>query len=293
MSRLLGKVAVITGGTRGLGLATARAFLAEGADVVVGSRSPASVERAVTSLGASERASGLLCDVADLAQVEALCAHAEARFGRLDVWVNNAGLSAPYGPTAAVPPDAFERVVRTNVLGTYHGSIVALHRFLPRHQGKLINILGRGDRQPVPLQNAYAASKAWARHFTLALAREERASGVGIFAFNPGLMFTDLMGETEAVAGYEARLRPLATVMRLWGRPPEEPAQRLVWLASSATDGKTGLDLRVLTPAAMVGGVLRAAGRRLARRPEPLFALHTRTVPPAGRSSSSGSTSGR
>lgn len=280
MTGLAGRVVVVTGGTRGLGLATARALLAEGASVIVASRSAEAVERSVADLGGGSVA-GMACDVAELTQVEALLAHAVERFGDVDVWINNAGLSAPYGPTAHVPTELFERVVRTNVLGTYHGSVVALRFFLPRRHGKLINILGRGDRQPVPLQNAYASSKVWVRNFTLALAREYRESGVGVFAFNPGLMYTDLIEGAEAVAGYEQRLRPLETVMRLWGQPPEVPAARLAWIASAATDGKTGLDLRMLTPRTMVLGLLREAARRVGRKPGRSLVLRTRTVPPA------------
>ena len=280
--RLDGKVVVITGATRGLGLATAAAMLDAGASVIVSSRSPQAVEKALTGLTEGGRpADGRACDVGDLSQVEALLSFVLQRFGRLDVWISNAGVSAPYGPTAHVPTESFEQVVRTNILGTYHGSVVALRHLLPLQHGKLINILGRGDRQPVPLQNAYASSKAWVRNFTLALAREYRDSGVGIFAFNPGLMFTSLIEGAEAVEGYEHRLRPLETVMRLWGQPPEGPAERLVWLASAATDGKTGLEVQLLTSRAMAIGVLREVARRVTRRPGRSVTLQTRSVPSA------------
>jgi glucose 1-dehydrogenase len=282
MGVLEGKVAVITGGTRGFGLAIAQAYGRQGAAIVLASRSAEPVERAVASLRAEGvQASGLTCDVGDVAQVEALAAHAVNTFGHFDIWVNNAGVAAPYGPTIHIPPEAYVRAVQTNVLGTYYGSLVALRYSLPRRAGKLINLLGRGDREPVPMQTAYAASKAWVRNFTLALAREYQASGVGIFAFNPGLMFTDLMTRIEAVAGYEERLEPLKMVMRLWANPPEVPARKAVWLASSATDGRTGLEVRELTPARLAAGLLHEAIRRLAHRPVPPVTLTVRTVPSA------------
>src|SRR5574341_234567 len=97
---LQGKVAVITGGTRGLGLAIAQAYAREGAAVVVTSRSTAAVDQTVSSLQAeAAQAIGRPCDVGELSQVEALTVHALEAFGYLDVWVNNAGISAPYGPT--------------------------------------------------------------------------------------------------------------------------------------------------------------------------------------------------
>lgn len=279
---LQGKVAVITGGTRGLGLAIAQAYAREGAAVVVASRSAAAVEQTVSSLQAEgAQAIGRPCDVGELSQVEALAADALEAFGHLDVWVNNAGVSAPYGPTMHITPEEIAQVVRTNMLGVYYGSLVALRYFLPEGRGKLINVLGRGARQPVPFQNAYAASKAWNRSFTLALAREYRETEVGIFAFSPGLVDTDLLRKVEVVAGYEERVKPLKTVMRLWANPPEVPAGKALWLASSATDGRTGLDIRVLGTAGMVGGVLREGWRRLMRRPAAPIELSVTSVPAA------------
>ncbi len=282
MGSLNGKVVVITGSSRGLGLAMARALTAEGAAVVVSSRSAQVVDQAVQSLRqGGAQAGGVACDVSDLAQVEALGAYAVSTYGRFDAWINNAGISAPYGPTMHLPPEEFVAVVQTNVLGTYHGSLVAMRHFYPRNAGTLINILGRGDSGPVPFQNAYTASKIWVKSFTRALASEYRATGVGVYAYNPGLMITDFLTDVRAVAGYDQRLQPLKTVMRLWGNPPEVPAQKVVWLVSQATDGKTGLVVKELGPLRLAGGLAREGVRRLLRRPEPDVPLHVGTVPPA------------
>lgn len=278
-NKLRGKVAVITGGTRGLGRAIAEAYAREGAAVIVASRSVESVRATVEALrAAGHQADGLPCDVGDAEQVRALAERARAAFNGLDIWVNNAGVSGVYGPTLRTPPARFGQVVQTNIYGTYHGSTVALEHFLEQGRGKLINLVGRGDKGPVPFQSAYASSKAWVRSFTLALAGEYRSSGVGIFAFNPGLVITDLLTEVDVAVGHEASLRPLDTVIALWGEPPEVPARKAVWLASRATDGKTGLAVSVLTRRRLVYGVLRAGYRRLARRPAAAPPVHPRPV---------------
>jgi NAD(P)-dependent dehydrogenase (short-subunit alcohol dehydrogenase family) len=150
---------------------------------------------------------------------------------------------------------------------------------VPRSTGKLINLLGRGDSGPVPNQNAYGSSKYWVKSFTLALAREYKTSGVGIYAFNPGLVDTDLLHQLDVIEGWEQKVSPLRAVMRLWANPPDVPAQRALWLASPATDGKTGLNVNVLNRRALVGGLFREAGRRLRGAPGIDNSLEITSVP--------------
>ena len=284
MSRAFaGKVAVVTGSTRGLGKAMAHAFLEEGAAVVVSGRSPEAVGQASAELGSlGAHVFGQACDVASREQVHALAEAALQQFGQLDIWVNNAGLSAPYGPTLAVAPEVFEGVVGTNILGVYHGAMEALGIFVPRGSGKLINMLGFGDRGSAPLQNAYGASKSWIRAFTRSLADEYQSSGIGVFAFNPGLVRTDLTLRPTAVAGYEGRLGgAFVAVLRMWSSPPELPARKAVWIASSATDGRTGLEVRFGGPGRLLLGALGEIGRRVTRRPGPEVSIQIETVQPA------------
>ena len=277
---LTNRVAVITGSSRGLGFATAKAYLEAGASVVVSSRSESSVQAALAKLQPySSMVSGYPCDVGELVQVEALATHALQTFGQLDIWVNNAGISGPYGPTVEVPAPRFKQVLQTNIWGTYHGSLVALRHFLRQDKGKLINILGRGERNLTASQASYGTSKAWVKAFTLTLAEEHKASKVGIFAYNPGLMYTDLVQQVEVMAGHETELGGLNTVMRMWAKPPAEPAQTLVRLASSATDGQKGKVVRETTLLHILRGALGEGLRRLMGRSSDELLFELETVP--------------
>jgi glucose 1-dehydrogenase len=278
---LAGKVAVVTGSTAGLGLAIARAYGEAGAAVMVAGHVPGEVERAVAWLRArGATVAGRSCDVRELSQTLALAEAATSELGPLDIWVNNAGVTATQGPTAAVAPECFTRVVATNILGTYHGSLAALRHMGPRGRGKLINIVGQGERKPNPYGNAYGASKAWIRQFTLALAAEERARGVGVFTLNPGLLDTALTRQMTVVAGYEGRARAFDRVARLLAAPAEESARLALWLAGPATDGRTGLELRAPVLHRLLRGLVREAARAALRLPAPPRVGYT-TVPPA------------
>jgi NAD(P)-dependent dehydrogenase (short-subunit alcohol dehydrogenase family) len=128
------------------------------------------------------------------------------------------------------------------------------------------------------MQNAYAASKAWIKSFTLALAEEYKGSGVGIYAFSPGMMDTEMLLDVEVVSGYEDRLKSFKTVVQVLSQPPQAPAAQAAWLASAGTDGRTGLLLRSLTPRWMVGHMLRLGWDRLLKRPARSLEIQIRPV---------------
>jgi NAD(P)-dependent dehydrogenase (short-subunit alcohol dehydrogenase family) len=282
MGILAGKVAVITGSTRGLGFAIAQAYAREGAAVVLSGRSVEAVEQALATLRQQGgHIIGQATDVSELAQVKELAALARETYGSLDIWVNNAGQSDVFGPATLVDPLRYKRVLETNIFGTYHGSLVALNCFAAQGKGKLINILGRGDKGLAPYQSAYGSSKSWVRSFTLTLAKENKSNaGLGIYAFNPGLMDTDLVRHVEVVQGYGEKLKGFGTILRMWANAPAVPAEKAVWLASSATDGKTGLEINLLGPRKILGGLAREQGRKLFRQPGPDGDITLTTVEP-------------
>ncbi|AMM33910.1 hypothetical protein SA2016_3247 [Sinomonas atrocyanea] len=261
---LEGRVAVVTGSTRGLGLAMARLLGRHGATVVIASRSEAHVRAARDLLQAEGLAvHGRRCDTGSLADVEALRDEALG-YGTVDIWVNNAGTAGIYGPTASTPPDDFERVVRTNILGTFHGARTALPVFLAQGHGDLVNLYGQGDRGPVAQQNAYASSKRWVRQFTETLQLETKGTGVRVHGLNPGLVMTDLLGHVSSQRGYEQRLGALQVVVGLWGQTPDDAARPLLRLVT--TEAAEFRDLRGPTLVArglrnLLAGRLRRAHR--------------------------------
>jgi glucose 1-dehydrogenase len=281
MQKLDGKVAVVTGASRGLGLAIARLFAQQGARVVLSARSSDTVQKSAAELRAAGfQAEACTCDVSDLNQIEALADFTLEKFGHFDIWVNNAGVGGPYGVTLNLAPEDFKSVLFTNIFGVYHGSITAMRHFLPRKSGKLINILGAGDRGPAPNQNAYGSTKSWIRVFTLALAKEYKDSGVGVFALQPGLMDTDLLTEVVTYAEYEKRLQSVMPfLIRAIGKQPAIPARKALWLASSATDGRTGLYVRSGSLFNTLGGFLREGVSRLLRLPARKIEIHTKILP--------------
>lgn len=282
MGLLQGKVAVVTGSSRGLGFSIAQAFAQEGASVIISSRSDASVEKAVVAFQSRGfPVGGICCDVGEFDQVETLAAYAIEQFDGLDIWVNNAGLSCPMGPTAHIPTEMFTALIRTNILGAYHGSVVAMRRFVPQGSGKLINLVGRGERKPIPLQNPYASSRAWVRNFTLAMAHEYKASGVGVFLLNPGLVETDMYRNLHFIQGYEHNVNVLRVVQRFFLNQPDVPARKAVWLASSATDGRTGLYISVIGPGRLFKGLAQEALRIIRRQAPPPFNPNITVVEPS------------
>ena len=286
MNTLKGKVAVVTGASRGLGKAITTLFAREGAQVVLSARSEADIEQNAAALRAEGlEASAFPCDVSDPQQVEGLARFAIEKYGGFDIWVNNAGTAGPYGASLDLSADQFLSVLRTNIFGDYYGSVTAMRHFLPRKSGKLINILGAGSKKPVPNQNAYGSTKAWIRVFTLALASEYKQSGVGVYALQPGLMETELLTEIVTFENHEKRLRGfMPFLIRAGGKKPEVAARKALWLASPATDGKTGLDVRVGSQFSFLIGFLREGLRNLFKLPIRRVEMNIKVIPSAFQS---------
>ena len=187
--------AVITGSTKGIGHAMARELLARGHDVVVSGRSRVSVDEAVGTLaaaGGTGRVVGQATDVSDELQVQALWDRAVAEFGRVDLWINNAGVAHTTEPVVDTAADDVRAMVTTNMYGTIFGSQVAARGFLAQGSGKLFNVLGGGsDGRIRPGMGVYSATKRGLDLFTRALIKETKDSGLLVGQVRPGILISD------------------------------------------------------------------------------------------------------
>ncbi|MBI2543855.1 MAG: SDR family oxidoreductase [Candidatus Rokubacteria bacterium] len=236
--RLDGRVAVVTGASRGLGRAMALALAEAGADLALAGRSKPDLEETahqVERMG--RRALVVPTDVRVLAEVEALVARALADLGRLDILVNNSGV-AHVAPLAEMPPQEWERMLDTNLTGVFNGCRAAAPHFLAAKRGKVINIASVMAAVGLSGYTSYAATKGGVVAFTRALAVEWARRNVQVNAIAPGWFLTEM--NAHAFADESLRERLLRDVpMRRTGQA-EEIGPLVVYLASPASDFMTG-----------------------------------------------------
>lgn len=187
---LNGRVVLITGGSRGLGLAMAEAFAGEGANLVICARDPATLERArahLTGLGAEVLA--LPCDVTDREQVDMLVRRALSHYGHVDVLVNNAGIIT-VGPLESQTPEDFAESMDVMYWGVFNTTWALLPHMRARRFGRIVNITSIGGKVAVPHLSSYCAAKFAAAGFSEALKAEVAKDGIAVTTVVPGLMRT-------------------------------------------------------------------------------------------------------
>ena len=196
------RVVVVTGSTRGIGYGLANAFLAQRCAVVINGRTAASVDAAVQSLAADHPTGQILGasgDIGVAAQVQALWDATMARFGRVDIWINNAGLETARALLWDVTPAEIDQVVTTNLAGTLHGCRVAIRGMAAQGGGYVYNMEGFGsDGRVAPGLTTYAATKAGITYLTNALVEETKDLPVKVGSINPGMVLTDMLRDSIA-----------------------------------------------------------------------------------------------
>jgi 3-oxoacyl-[acyl-carrier protein] reductase len=189
---LHGQVAVITGAGRGIGRAISLKLAELGAHAVVSGRSRPALEQTANAIkDAGGETSAIRCDVTDLQAVELLAKQIEQNFHRLDVLVNNAGISGPSGPLLELPPDAWEQVMNTNLRGVYYSIRALAPLMVKARAGHIINISSLAGKNPVANLAAYSASKWGLNGLTYSVAEELRAHSIRVSVVCPGSVHTD------------------------------------------------------------------------------------------------------
>jgi NAD(P)-dependent dehydrogenase (short-subunit alcohol dehydrogenase family) len=239
--RLEGRVAIVTGASRGLGRAMAVALAEAGADVAVAARAKTELEETARLVAATgRRAIAVPTDVTDYAQVETLVRRAVGELGGLHVVVNNSGI-ARVAPVAEMSPEDFRATLEVNLVGVFHGCRAAAAHLIGQKCGKIINIASVLGQVGLPGYSAYAASKSGVMGFTRALSAEWARHGIQVNALAPGWFVTEM--NAEAFGDPRVRERLLRDVpLRRTGRL-DEIGPLVVYLAAPASDFMTGQTL--------------------------------------------------
>ena len=241
--RLQGKVAIITGGSRGIGYATADAFLREGATVIITASSPANAEKAVAKLKEAHpnaTVAGISPDLSSLESVRNEFIIATAKYGCVDILVNNAGVSEST-PFLQYTEEAFDKVMDLNVKGVFNATRAAADCMVARGSGVILNTSSMVSIYGQSSGFAYPASKFAVNGLTVSLARELGPKGIRVNAVAPGITETDMM---KAVPKEVIEPMIAQIPLRRMGQP-EDIANAFVFLASQEASYITGVILSV------------------------------------------------
>ncbi len=202
------KTIVITGSSRGIGFGLAENFLRQGQQVILNGRNPDSLDMALETLAKdfpSASMAKIAGDMGNYSQAAALWDFAVERFGKVDIWINNAGIAQSQSAFWELDPDVIQALIQTNITGAMYGAIVALKGFQEQGWGAFYNMEGLGsDGRRVEGLTLYGTSKRALNYLTDSLAAEVKGTDIIVGAISPGMVLTDLI------------------LKRYKGRPPEE-----------------------------------------------------------------------
>lgn len=275
MQKMKDKIVVITGSTRGYGYTIAEAMLKAGATVVVTGRSKGAIDRAVNSLSGFGSVSGEQLEVKDEAQVHDVVQRVIEKFGRIDIWINNAGYSSSAGMVLDIDPQEALDMFLVNDLGAMYCTQAVMPHMSARKAGTLVNIYGNGSfLRPATPTGLYGTTKAWLTSFTRSLAKELAGSGIKVLGFSPGMLLTDMLTSPRVVGerGKELMKR-YDFVLRFLAGEPNVAAEKLVQAVSSQK--KEFEEVRLFKPWTPMLGLLRVAWENITKTGKtPKYELH-------------------
>jgi len=230
------KVVLITGASRGIGAAAARAFAAAGAKVALVARSAEQIESLAAEIGAN--AIAITCDVASYDDVVSAIAQTEDAFGPLDVFIGNAGILDPISHLSEADPDAWGKTIDVNLKGVFNGMRAAIPGMIERGAGTIITISSGAAHGPVEAWSSYCSSKAGAYMLTRCADKEARDKGLRIMGLSPGTVATGMQRDIKA-----SGINPVSQLEWSDHIPAEWPAQALVWMCTPDADEFCGADI--------------------------------------------------
>ena len=239
-----GRIALVTGASRGIGRAIAMLFARHGAAVVASSRRLDGCEAVAAEIRAGGgSALALACHIGDVGQIAATFREIDARFGRIDILVNNAAANPYFGPAVAMDLAAFQKTVDVNIRGYFCASVEAGRRMIAQGRGAVVNVASVNAFRPIEGQAVYSMTKAAIVNLTQGLAKEWGRHGVRVNAIVPGLVETKFAAALHTDPERRAiseRLTPLGRIAQ-----PDEIAGAALYLVSDAASFTTGSCLTV------------------------------------------------
>ena len=224
MSKLAGRVAVITGGGSGVGKAVAQLFLKEGAKVVIAGRDAAKLAEVVAEVNVGDSIRAVATDVTSAEQCQALIDAATKAFGRVDILVNNAGTNLKARTIRELTPEAWDAMIRTNLDGAFYCTKAVLPQMFDRRDGVIVNVVSVAGKRANPLGGAaYVAAKFAMGGLGLVLSNEEKDSGVRVSNVYPGEIDTPIL---------KVRPNPVSEEHRASILKPEDVADAILFVAS-------------------------------------------------------------
>jgi glucose 1-dehydrogenase len=259
------KVVVITGSTRGIGRAIARSCALQGARVIISSRKKSAVkETCETFQKENFKVSGIKADVAVDADLIKLFNHSVETWGQIDVWINNAGLSAGMRFFDELSGEEIKEIVDVNITGTMQASRIIIPYFIKRGKGILINMGGMGSKgEKAPHLTAYALTKAAVASFTRNLAEEYKEQPISIHMIIPGMVETDFYHNIKVSPRLTKNLQNLPCALKAFGVPIEEVGELCAGIAAQEPGKATGKIYSLLRGTRLIKGIALMSWYRL------------------------------
>ena len=236
---LTGRVAIVTGASRGIGQAIALAFAAAGAKVALCSRKQESLDKVAAEIQAQGgEAIAIAAHTGDTQAVHALVARTVERFGGVDILVNNAATNPHFGPLLTADEGQWQKILDVNVLGYFRVAQAVVPEMQKRRRGKIINMASVAGLRPMPGMGVYSVSKAAVLMLTQALAQELGSHNIQVNAIAPGVIktrFSNVLWQTESIAKGILAATPLGRFGEV-----DDLTSAALYLASPASDYMTG-----------------------------------------------------